>query len=751
MGWDESADKFLMGTTTATGASTGNLSVTTGTLVANLEGNITGNATSVTNGVYTTSSVTALSDVSNVGSGSIITSSERTKLAGIATSANNYSLPTASASTKGGFKVGSGLSMSGETLSAPSSSVFVTSGSDGVKYTSGNVGIGGAASANARLYLEDDSHEVLRIYKKGAESYGSETDGPSNSSHSNYQPKGTVVSISSVKDGTAQTNATFINMNAYNSSNGNSAVYLGNVAGNSNGAGNFVIGRRTGSTSFAESMRIDKTGKVGIGTRSPGEKLEIGENSTTHDNTDKIICISQQKTYKYNFGITKWNKYSSGSGKYDLEIGYKHIDSTNNQNYGNIILTPYLNVGIGTTSPSYKLDVAGTGRFTGALTANLTGNVTGNLTGSVETPSQTNITGVGTITTGTWNATAIADGYISSAATWNAKQSALSTTNRLDASFIGNNSNVSSTEYGYLNGVTGGIQTQLNGKQATISSTTDVTCKSLTIPDYIIHDGDTSCKFGFSGTDNFMIRTGGSSRVLVDASGNVGIGTTSPYCLLQIGNLGAGSNVYSETKRNRLAFPSHSHSNNRYLFANRDPDNDTACLDLHYVHNTSSLNKELMTFTSDGNIGIGDTTPSYKLDVAGDINLTGDISISGTDLGLEHLTNASVSGTEITLGISTTTAILPSPNGTVDLGSSSKKFDVLYASKLNNGVSFTLPTGHGSSGQVLTNNGSGTLSWTTASGGASALNDLTDVSTSGAQNNYALVYNGSSWAPAAQS
>ena len=37
MGWDESADKFLMGTTTATGASTGNLSVTTGTLVANLE------------------------------------------------------------------------------------------------------------------------------------------------------------------------------------------------------------------------------------------------------------------------------------------------------------------------------------------------------------------------------------------------------------------------------------------------------------------------------------------------------------------------------------------------------------------------------------------------------------------------------------------------------------------------------------------------------------------------------------------
>ena len=43
MGWDESADKFVMGTTTATGSSTGGLTVTTGTLVANIEGNVTGN------------------------------------------------------------------------------------------------------------------------------------------------------------------------------------------------------------------------------------------------------------------------------------------------------------------------------------------------------------------------------------------------------------------------------------------------------------------------------------------------------------------------------------------------------------------------------------------------------------------------------------------------------------------------------------------------------------------------------------
>jgi len=49
--WDESADKFTMGTTTATAADkSGGVSVTAGTLVANIEGNVTGNVTGNTSG-----------------------------------------------------------------------------------------------------------------------------------------------------------------------------------------------------------------------------------------------------------------------------------------------------------------------------------------------------------------------------------------------------------------------------------------------------------------------------------------------------------------------------------------------------------------------------------------------------------------------------------------------------------------------------------------------------------------------------
>ena len=57
MGWDESSDKFIVGTTTATGASTGTLTITSGTLVANtFEGALSGNATTAT----TASTATAL-------------------------------------------------------------------------------------------------------------------------------------------------------------------------------------------------------------------------------------------------------------------------------------------------------------------------------------------------------------------------------------------------------------------------------------------------------------------------------------------------------------------------------------------------------------------------------------------------------------------------------------------------------------------------------------------------------------------
>ena len=65
--WDESEDKFALGTTTDNASSTGNLNMTTGTLVANIEGNVTGNVTGNVSGTAATVTVSAQSNITSLG------------------------------------------------------------------------------------------------------------------------------------------------------------------------------------------------------------------------------------------------------------------------------------------------------------------------------------------------------------------------------------------------------------------------------------------------------------------------------------------------------------------------------------------------------------------------------------------------------------------------------------------------------------------------------------------------------------
>ena len=92
----------------------------------------------------------------------------------------------------------------------------------------------------------------------------------------------------------------------------------------------------------------------------------------------------------------------------------------------------------------------------------------------------TNITTLGTITTGTWNGTAVADGYISSASNWN---TAYGWGNHASAGYAVASNNLSDltntttaltnlgftstiTELNYTDGVTSNIQTQINASNA---------------------------------------------------------------------------------------------------------------------------------------------------------------------------------------------------------------------------------------------------------------------------------------------
>ena len=103
MAWDESADKFIVGTTTATNTSTGNLTITTGTLVANVEGNVTGNVTGNTSGssgscTGNAATATALATARNIG-GVSFDGTGNINLPGVNASGNQDTSGTAAVAT----------------------------------------------------------------------------------------------------------------------------------------------------------------------------------------------------------------------------------------------------------------------------------------------------------------------------------------------------------------------------------------------------------------------------------------------------------------------------------------------------------------------------------------------------------------------------------------------------------------------------------------------------------------------------
>lgn len=56
----------------------------------------------------------------------------------------------------------------------------------------------------------------------------------------------------------------------------------------------------------------------------------------------------------------------------------------------------------------------------------------------------------------------------------------------------------------------------------------------LTIPDKIIHSGDTNTAIRFPADDTVSVETAGSEALRVDSTGNVGIGTTTPQSALDV-------------------------------------------------------------------------------------------------------------------------------------------------------------------------------------------------------------------------
>ncbi len=142
----------------------------------------------------------------------------------------------------------------------------------------------------------------------------------------------------------------------------------------------------------------------------------------------------------------------------------------------------------------------------------------------------------------------------------------------------------------------------------------------------------------------------------------------------------------------------------------------TSTLDAFDV--ASVAGTSLLRVAANGNVGIGTTSPVATLAVNGGAYLGGNLSLQGTING-----NTISAGTgalnlnTYTLNLAGNTAL--NQNLTTTSTPTFAGLTLSTPTTTINSVLYSWPSAQGSSGQVLTNNGSGSLSWTTVSGSSS--------------------------------
>lgn len=71
---------------------------------------------------------------------------------------------------------------------------------------------------------------------------------------------------------------------------------------------------------------------------------------------------------------------------------------------------------------------------------------------------------------------------------------------------------------------------------------------TMEIDSYIYHVGDTNTYFGFNANDHFTIVEGGGTRLMVDSTGDIGVGRTLPKKKLDVaGTVGCAELFYGDT------------------------------------------------------------------------------------------------------------------------------------------------------------------------------------------------------------
>ena len=318
-----------------------------------------------------------------------------------------------------------------------------------------------------------------------------------------------------------------------------------------------------GDGALVEKVRITSSGDVGIGTTAPNYPLHIHSTDTSTDRRIQLSDATSGSATTDGFQLIKSTDQSAWL--WNFENAAMHFGTNGTES---MTLLSGGNVGVGTDNPGAKLEVANTADEILRLSR---------ATASYPTKFK-----VGT-----------------------------------DSAFVINsgNSDVLAIKSGKV-----GIGLTSPTSTLTVAGTVESTTGGFKFPD------GTTQTTAASGSSTW---TTSGNDIYNSNSGNVGIGLTGPTARLEITEDGnnpgiqvnyGGSNLYASIQGPLYR---------DFRFILRD--NGTTD-NFGFWTNNGGASAERVRIQADGKVGIGDTTPSYQLDVTGDINFSGALREDGVEL-----------------------------------------------------------------------------------------------------------------------
>ncbi len=471
-----------------------------------------------------------------------------------------------------------------------------------------------------------------------------------------------------------------------------------------NNSGNFRINDNTGTPAFFISPT---NGNVGIGTTSPGARLDV---STSVVNIPGIMSIDDGGARIFTVPELSIGGYNPMSSVGDIGLIY---NGSGGQNTGSLMIGQWSgsargikidatgNVGIGTVAPAYKLDVAGDVNLTGALRiatiAGTTGQVLTSAAGGANTWTTPTIGTVTSISVVSANGLAgtVANATTTPAITLTTTQTGMLRGNgtaingvtgtQWGATFWSNTNTIGST----LAGIAGQVlksngaaaptwQTDIGTIGAALTGVNDanVTLVLLGAPATSLLQA-TSLTLGWAG--QLSIARGGTGSSTAFTPGSV--------------VFAGASGVYNQNNANFFW----DNTNNRLGIGTTAP--------------TSMLSVGL---TSQFQVN-----SSGAIATAAGIISSGVIQFSGLATGVVKSTAGILSSAAVNLASTDVTGILPIARG----GTNISTIGTAGAAIFSNGTQHA-STLVGTAGQVLTSAGTGTPTWTTPAAGTGTLNYL---------------------------